>query len=415
MRLLVAIFALMLSANMSLAKEREHRVALVIGNSKYTTIPELRNPGSDARLIAAQLRRIGFETQEYVDADSKSMRRAVKLFSDTLSRKGRNTIGFVFYAGHGMQVRENNYLLPIDVEIKKESDLGLEVLHLADVLNALFEAENKLNIVVLDACRDNPLRRTLRTAGFGLAGFDAPVGTIVSYSTGPGKVAYDGAGDNSPFSAQLATAIADPALKIEDAFKRTSERVFEITQRRQLPWYTSAVHGEFFLAQSLPLSSAPPDRTVVGQAGTSRSPGDSGGVAPGIQDRVAFYIDWKFFASDNGAKRLGPDAYEPLLRAYYGKRMVPREQVLLDKDKYYARWPNRRFSLLRDTLRVSEVEPGLYDVAFEFRFDVESDTRQSQGRSRMSLGLRRIGSDFVIAWQDEKISERTLIDKSQQN
>jgi uncharacterized caspase-like protein len=143
---------------------QESRVALVIGNSSYTEIGQLKNPASDARLVAQRLRSIGFETHLHVDLDGAGMRRAVLRFADALAAKGKNSIGLVFYAGHGVQVRENNYLLPIDVKASREGELGLAAVHLADVLSAMFEAENKLNIVILDACRDNPLRKRMRAA-----------------------------------------------------------------------------------------------------------------------------------------------------------------------------------------------------------------------------------------------------------
>jgi hypothetical protein len=427
------------------ALSAEHRVALVIGNASYQMVPPLKNPIRDARLIADRLQKIGFETLYFTDVDGKQMRRAFRAYSEKLAAYGRDTIGLIFFAGHGIQVRENNYLLPTDADIRKESDAGLEAVHLADVLNAIFEAANKLNVVVLDACRDNPYRKAMRTAGTGLAGFEAPVGTLVSFSTGPGKVASDGE-TNSPFAVALAAALQDPGLKIEDAFKRVSEQVYATTSREQLPWYTTSVHGDFFLArkETAEVASAPRPGPETNTPPTARTPprtADPPGGAtiakeeakpkaappaatrPGqeqaaarvpphsdLDGRIAFFIEWKFFGSDNGARRLGPESYAETLD-YYGKRAVPRDQVLKDKNKYYERWPNRRFALHRDTLQITERGPGTYDVRFDFKFDVENETRQSVGSSTMSLGLRRAGNDFVILSQDETVRERKITDK----
>jgi hypothetical protein len=407
---------------------QEARLALIIGNADYTNIPKLKNPTRDARLIAQSLSRIGFETLLHSNTRGSDMRKAIKAYSDKLVAYGRNTIGLIYYAGHGIQVRENNYLLPVDADLRKESDAGIEAIHLADVLNTLFEAENKLNIVILDACRDNPYRKAMRAASLGLAGFQAPVGTLVAYSTGPGMTASDGEGDNSPFALALAAALADPTLKIEDAFKKTSERVYTATSRDQLPWFTTSVHGDFFLGKPVnaQIADAGAKRsvpTVEGRrAGGERMEGTPAkqsvlGAEPGrqstdaeIEGRIAFFIEWKFFGSDNGARRLGPESYAEVLD-YYGKVAVPRDQVLKDKDAYYMRWPNRRFSLLRETLQIRQLTVGSYDVRFGFKFDVESEKRHSVGSSNMSLGLRRTGNDFVILWQDEVVTERNLKEK----
>lgn len=415
----------------------EGRVALVIGNSSYKHAPILKNPVADARLLADQLKLLGFDVLLHVDLDGAAMRRAIRIYSDRLTKSGPDSIGLIFYAGHGIQVRENNYLIPIDAELRKESAAGLEAVHLADVLNTLYEAANKLNIVILDACRDNPFRKSMKAASFGLAGFEAPLGTLVSYSTSPNKVASDGVGEHSPFAIALHESLQDPNLKIEDVLKRVSERVYSSTSRKQLPWHTTSVHGDYYLARirapetassasppagwdqahsKLPSTStnSPTSSTrTVNDAATDEGPiSRPKSVTETIEGRIAYFIEWKFFGSDNGARRLGEDSYAETLDFYYGKASVARNEVLADKERYYKRWPNRRFSLDRETLRVDETQPGLFDVQFNFRFDVENERKHSEGNSTMALRLRRLGNDFIILAQDEIIREREITPNS---
>lgn len=415
--LCASLFASILVAQVSRAAEADHRIALVIGNGAYKNTGPLKNPASDARLIASRLKSLGFETMLFADLEGSQMRRAVRAYSERLMQLGPNTIGLIYYAGHGVQIRENNYLIPVDAEINKESDAGLEAIHLADVMNMLFDAQNKLNVIVLDACRNNPFKKKIQAASSGLAGFDAPVGTLVAFAAGAGSVAFDGDGSNSPYAEALAAALLDPALKVEDTFKRVSERVYVSTEKKQLPWITAAVHGEYFLASNaVPQVVAANDRAGH-RAGVPRSlppvPSDiSNNIDPELEGRIAYFIEWRFFAGDNGAQKLGPEAYAERLD-YYGEVSVPREKVLDDKLKYYQRWPNRRFSLVRNTLKVKEVAQDVLEVVFDFKFDVENATKRSVGLSTMKLGLLKDGGDFIIFSQNEEIRDRKISPPSQ--
>jgi uncharacterized caspase-like protein len=396
------------------ASEPEHRIALVIGNGAYTHTGALPNPANDARLVGSRLALLGFETMIFVDLGGSRMRRALRSYSERLIDLGPNTIGLIYYAGHGVQIRENNYLIPVDAQINKESDAGIEAIHLADVLNLLFDAQNKLNVIILDACRNNPFKKKIHVSATRLAAFDAPVGTLVAFAAATGRAALDGAGTNSPYAEALSTALLDPGLKVEDTFKRVSERVYMATGKQQLPWITAAVHGDYYLATS---NSTPQDaaekNSMTVAAREARELASTEVVAGSVDDtlkgRIAYFIEWRFFAGDNGAQALGPDAYANKLD-YYGKKDVPREEVLRDKAHYYLRWPNRRFALVRDTLQVQEVAPGVFDVTFRFKFDVENTKKRSVGLSDMKLGLRKMGHDFVILRQDEVIQKRTVTD-----
>ncbi len=175
----------------------EPRVALVIGNSAYQNTP-LANPANDARLMAATLRGVGFEVIELIDADQKAMKRAIVEFGDRLETAGSEAVGLFFYAGHGLQVNGENFLVPLSAEIEREKHVAIEAVSATWVLTQMEYAGNRTNFVILDACRNNPLVRRFRSPARGLARMDAPRGSLIAYSTAPGEVAADGKRANTP-------------------------------------------------------------------------------------------------------------------------------------------------------------------------------------------------------------------------
>ena len=198
--------ALFLLASIGFA-QTERRVALVIGNSAYKNTVPLPNPRNDAQAIGAALRRVGFNVDVRVDVDKRGFDDALRRFGDRLEGA---TAAVFFYAGHGLQVDGRNYLLPVDARLEKARDLTYETVDVSTVLREM-EATRRVNLVFLDACRDNPLSRSLANAlgtrsvavGRGLAPVDAATGTLISYATKDGNTAADGAGRNSPFTTAL--------------------------------------------------------------------------------------------------------------------------------------------------------------------------------------------------------------------
>jgi uncharacterized caspase-like protein len=219
------------------------RVALVIGNGAYPTAP-LRNPVNDARLMTDALRALGFNVEAYENLSQKQMNRAIKTFGARLSDRGA-VVGLFYFAGHGMQVNGRNYLIPIDAEIRHESDVDIESVDVGTLVAQMEAWKNRLNIVVLDACRDNPFAGRFRSLARGLASMDAPAGTLIAYATAPGRIALDGPGPNSPYTAALAKAIALPGLRIEDVFKRVRQAVRAETRDEQVPWESSSLVADF--------------------------------------------------------------------------------------------------------------------------------------------------------------------------
>lgn len=231
------------------------RLALVLGNSEYE-FGRLKNPTNDAALIAESLRGVGFEVFEYLDADQRAMKRAIVGFGRALGDAGENAVGLVYYAGHGVQYGGENYMIPVGAQIEDEIDVDIEGIRASTLLAALDRAGNRLNIVILDACRNNPFAASSRSAAQGLARMDAPSGTLLAYSTSPGNVAVDGAGRNSPYTQALARAIREPGTKVEDVFKRVRIAVMERTNDKQVPWESSSLTGDFYFTDVTPEKSA---------------------------------------------------------------------------------------------------------------------------------------------------------------
>lgn len=219
----------------------EKRVALVIGNSAYPISP-LRNPVNDARAMAERLRGVGFDVLMYENVSQKALRLAIIEFGDRLEGGG---VGLFFFAGHGLQVAGRNYMVPVDAVIKSEREVEVESLDVASVLARMETAKTRVNIVILDACRNNPFERSFRGMARGLASIDAPSGTLIAYATAPGRVSRDGDGPNGPYTSELLKALQEPGLKVEEVFKRVTRAVRLQTKGEQVPWVASSIDGDF--------------------------------------------------------------------------------------------------------------------------------------------------------------------------
>lgn len=221
----------------------EQRIALVIGNSAYSSSP-LKNPVNDATDMAISLQKMGFNVILQTNVSRRGMGMAVETFGKQL--KGRD-VGLFFYAGHAVQVNGVNYLIPIDANINQETDVEYEALDTGRILATMRNAKSMVNIVILDACRDNPYAHSFRSTTRGLAIIsNAPMGTIVSYSTSPGDVALDGKGRNSPYTSSLIRYMKQPGLAIEQVFKNTRQKIIKETDGKQIPWELSSLRGDFY-------------------------------------------------------------------------------------------------------------------------------------------------------------------------
>lgn len=254
------VVALALAAGMAGAAQpttlggETRRLALVVGNADYSYAP-LRNPVNDARAMRQTLERLGFTVIAVENADLPTLLDALRRF--TLEAR-RHDVRLFYYAGHGVQVDGRNYLVPVGTEIAGDDEIARKGADMTLLTEQLGRLEDGLNILILDACRNNPFRdaaiktadgRVIRFRGqtqSGLAAMDAPKGTLVAFSTAPGAVAMDGQNQrNSLYTKHLIAHIATPGLPVEQLFKRVRVAVAQETQRLQIPWESSSLMGDF--------------------------------------------------------------------------------------------------------------------------------------------------------------------------
>ncbi|MFT4116975.1 caspase family protein [Bradyrhizobium sp.] len=243
----------------------EQRVALVIGNSNYRNAPQLANPENDAQSMAQFLNSAGFEVVAATDLTQDDMLRVVQDFSAKVSARGPNTVAMIYYAGHGVQLAGENYLVPVDARVATAAELVSNSVRLVDVMSTLETIPSRMRIVILDACRNNPFP-SVNDAGRGLAIVDAPNGSIVGYSTAPGAEAQDGAGGHSPYTQAFLNVAREPNVPIEQLFKRVRLQVNQSTNGTQIPWESSSLTSDFtFFGDTAVAASRAPVNTPVVQ------------------------------------------------------------------------------------------------------------------------------------------------------
>jgi len=227
-------------------EETGRRLALVIGNANYSLGGTLANPINDAIAMSEVLKKVGFEVNTYTNADQKTIKKAMDEFGEKLDDYN---VGLFYYAGHGVQVNGTNYIIPIDANLKKEQDVDYDCVEIGRILGKMEDSGNETNIIILDACRDNPFERTwsgrsARTRG--LAFMAAPSGSIIAYATAPGNTASDGPGKNGLYTETLLECIQMPGLQIEEVFKNVRILVEKKSNNTQTPWESTSLKGEFY-------------------------------------------------------------------------------------------------------------------------------------------------------------------------
>lgn len=275
----------------------EKRLALVIGQSSYRTVVALPNPANDAKKMTEMLGNAGFEVTANSDLTQNELRQAVGDFAAKVSAAGPDTVALMFYAGHGLQIDGENYLVPVDVDPKRETDIPLQAVRLNDVMNTLGALQTRMRIIMLDACRNNPFPSITSGAGHGLAIVDTKAGaagSFISYSTSPGSVAEDGSGENSPYTTAVLSVAKEPNLPIEEAFKRVRVAVNDATDGRQIPWDSSSLTTDFrFFGDQAGKGPADQAKTGAGgvkQASATRSVEDWRKDLKGKDPKVAYQL-----------------------------------------------------------------------------------------------------------------------------
>jgi uncharacterized caspase-like protein len=229
------------------------RLALVIGNANYAKLGSLSNPGRDAHLIADRLRQVGFEVTEAADRDLKAMTQDVDDFARRIRERGPETVSVLYYAGHGLESDSINYLVPVNADIKRRSDVAGRALSVKRIAERLSAAGNALNVLILDACQDNPFPESVAPQGIvGLVPMGAVYGVFIASATGSGKAAFDGEDGHSPYARALADAIAVPGEKLEDVFKTVRRQVRRATGEAQIPWESTSLELDFYFVPPAP-------------------------------------------------------------------------------------------------------------------------------------------------------------------
>ena len=276
---------------------------MVIGNTRYHDAP-LKNPVNDAKAIAAELQQTGFKVALLLDAGRAQMTTAIQTFGGDLAKsKG---VGLFYYAGHGAQLAWRNYLIPIDAVIEKIDDLREKTVDLNSLLQGLIKASNAMNVIILDACRDNPFGTRLPTEQKGLSQFDAPPGSLLAYATSPGNTAGDGEGTNGLYTENLLKELKAPEAKIEDVFKRVRLSVRRRSQGQQIPWESTSLEDDFYF---LP----PSQIRKLSEAELERQFNEELAVWEGIKDAET------------------PDPYENYLQKYPSGKFSELAQFELDR------------------------------------------------------------------------------------
>jgi uncharacterized caspase-like protein len=315
----------------------ENRIALVIGNSSYTSVTALPNPANDAKAMTKFLSSAGFQVMQAPNLTQGDMRKTIGNFASMVAEKGPDTVALVFYAGHGLQVDGENFLVPVDAQIEREADVPLQAMRLADVMNALASVPSKSRIVILDACRNNPFSAINKTTGRGLAIVDAPNGSLVSYSTAPGTEALDGDGQNSPYTSALMKIGQEQGLPIEQVLKRVRLDVSNATERQQFPWESSSLTAEF----SFFPSGAGQEQTTVASNGQPGAAGNSRSETRSVDA-------WQKELKSKGAREAYEivvredkvEAYQAYLALYSSQPATPAVRALLDRRQVAIAWYN---------------------------------------------------------------------------
>ena len=272
---IVAVAIVLATATLAGAQaEKPARVALVIGNGNYAdaALPNAINDGAD---VAKELKAAGFEVIQRENATRKEMVLALREFGDRL---GRNSTGVFYFAGHGMQVRGRNYLIPVDADIAREDEVAFAAVDLAAVMEKLDSARNPVNLVILDACRSNPFGKRFASSAQGLAQVDAPAGTLIAFSTAPGSVAADGTGRNGLYTRHLLEQMR-MAIPVEEAFKAVRAAVRKDSAGRQIPWESTSLESHFAFRAPAP-KPMPPKVSAQGPASAQPASTSRGAVSP---------------------------------------------------------------------------------------------------------------------------------------
>ena len=367
--------AVMFASAASATTGAQRRVALVIGNSAYQFAPHLPNPTNDAEAMAASLQKLGFEVTKGIDLDRTETELIIREFSKSLPGAD---VALLFYAGHGIQYEGNNYLIPVDAQLNDETDLNFEGTQLKLIIG-MMEREPRVNLVFLDACRDNPFAQQLArsmgstrstSVGRGLAVIEAPAGSLVVYATDPDQVALDGDGSHSPFTAALLAHIDTPGQSVSDMMIEVRNDVLSATQNKQRPHEDNTLTSKFYFAPTVEVAEA-----TTGPAPSSSTTA----AAPVVQPVDKEVVFWQSIQNSNS-----PAQFQAYLDQYpngtFAALARARIEELKTKPAEVSRSSDQVAALTSPETTVQPAE------------DVERSIGMTrQGRSRAQLALTLLG------------------------
>jgi len=367
--------AILFASAASATTGAQRRVALVIGNSAYQFAPHLPNPTNDAEAMAASLQKLGFEVTKGIDLDRTETELIIREFSKSLPGAD---VALLFYAGHGIQYEGNNYLIPVDAQLNDETDLNFEGTQLKLIIG-MMEREPRVNLVFLDACRDNPFSQQLARSmgstrstsiGRGLAVIEAPAGSLVVYATDPDQVALDGDGSHSPFTAALLAHIDTPGQSVSDMMIEVRNDVLSATQNKQRPHEDNTLTSKFYFAPTVEVADA--------TTGPAPSSGTTA-AAPVVQPVDKEVVFWQSIQNSNS-----PAQFQAYLDQYpngtFAALARARIEELKTKPAEVSRSSDQVAALTSPETTVQPAE------------DVERSIGMTrQGRSRAQLALTLLG------------------------
>ena len=376
----LAVFILFIALNHFLYAEKRSigvtnqfdidRVAFIVGNSNYQNVSILQNPTNDSVDISYALKRCKFEIISLQNADYKTMRKGIEDFSHQMKKNG---VALFYYAGHAVQVKGHNYLIPVDAEIKREYQLDTQCIKVNEILGAMEYAQNRMNIIILDACRDNPFRSLSRSAKGGLARIDAGKGTLIVYATAPGKTASDGKDRNGIFTGALIRHVYEP-LEIAKLLRKVRQDVIDMSNGYQVPWESSSLTGEFYFVF--------PDRKISKPTSTKR-------IYANILDGSA--VSQNFETHYQSAIRYAEEGTESSLSKALDelKRVIPEatenEAIFLKISKIIKIIKDEKDGLERKRkAKEAEEAQRLIQIALEKRRIAEEKRRKAEEEARIA-------------------------------
>lgn len=383
---------LLWSAAVAAAAREDNAVALVIGNNAYKSAP-LRNPINDARAMSERLRSLGFEVIERTNLKTREIAPTLREFR---ARLKPGSVALFFYAGHGLQIKGVNYLPSVDADIESEDDVTLQSIDLNRMLDGLGESKTRLNLVFLDACRNNPFTRSFRSSTSGLAKVDAPSGTLISFATRPGSTAYDGDGTHGLYTEHLLRHMNVPDVPVELMLKRVVSGVKRESKGQQEPWMEGSIEGDFSFVGN-------PTATAVATATAPVKPSvEAAKPAPA----ESFAVELAFWESIRGSKN--PREYQAYLKKYPSGQFadLAREHVnnsrTLEIQTQEAPPPRQEAAVQQKPASGKPKRPMVAIAGFENKSTYSADKLWDTSGQLLTTSLLNSGSFRVVEWEKMK-------------